>query len=197
MQSQGTRPLVAVLLAVVLIVSLTLINSKEAPPKNADGHASGDDVSAADVRTAAVDEVVDVATPLPRQPSRLGPMVELPPAEREALIASQMAELDQRLRSEPIDGAWARNQEAAIESAIVGSQTDGFDVPMPEDVDKQCRSSLCRIRMTYASEEDALQMQSKLTLGLSGPISKARTFYLPTKDGSTELIVFAGSVGRP
>ncbi|MDN5781057.1 MAG: hypothetical protein L0H23_03375 [Luteimonas sp.] len=116
------------------------------------------------------------------------------PEGESQLAAMRIAELDHKLRAEPFDPAWVRKQEEVISQAIVGSPNDGFDVPLPESLDASCRSTLCRIQMTYADEEDAMQMQTKLTLGLSGSIATARTFYQPNETGGMDLVVFAGAV---
>lgn len=119
---------------------------------------------------------------------------EIGPEGENQLAATRIAELDRKLQAEPFDPAWVREQEEVISQAIVGRPNDGFDVPLPESLDASCRSSLCRIQMAYADEEDAMQMQAKLTLGLSGAIATARTFYQPNETGGMDLVVFAGAV---
>jgi hypothetical protein len=104
-----------------------------------------------------------------------------------------LIKLENRLRAEKIDPAWAAANEQAISKAIVGSEHDGFDVPPPDEVEASCHSSLCSIRMTYADEEQAAQMQLKLALGLPAAISVARTFNVPRADGVTEILIFAGN----
>lgn len=197
MQSQGKQPLIAATIITVLIVSLTMIRSRETSLKTEPNRgASAMEAHAANAVATTDSGGGNTTRHLSLRSHLVGPVAEPSPSEREALIADQITKLDQRLRSEPIDVAWARKQEAVIENAVIGSATDGFDVSMPNHLDKQCHSSLCRIRMSYAAEEDALLMQSKLTLGLSGSISKARTFYLPREDGGIDLIMFTGSVDR-
>lgn len=100
--------------------------------------------------------------------------------------------LDQKLRAEPLDRDWALEQQSIIRKAIAGTPGDGFNAPMPESMDGECRSSICRISMVYKDEEDAVQMHGRLTLGLGGAIATARTFFVPTSDGGVEMVIFAG-----
>jgi hypothetical protein len=114
-------------------------------------------------------------------------------AQQQADSRALQVRLDDRLRSESMDPTWARDQEAAILAAVSGDDKDGFPADLPRDMDTQCRSSLCKVTMTFADEEDAYQMQTKLTLGLRGPIATARTFYSVRPDGAMDVIVYAGN----
>lgn len=112
--------------------------------------------------------------------------------EREA----QIAMLDERLRAEPVDHHWAMAQQKVIRDAIKSTPNGDFDALPPSSFQEQCHSSLCRISMTFSDEEDALQMMTKLALGLRGPIATTRTFYSPMADGGMEVVVYAGELGR-
>lgn len=103
-----------------------------------------------------------------------------------------MLELDRRFHAERVDFQWASTHERAIGNAIAGHEHDGFDVPPPQAIDVECRSSLCSIRMAYADETDAANMQAKLMLGMPAELSKAITFAVPNPNGNTELQIFAG-----
>ena len=98
-----------------------------------------------------------------------------------------------RFRGESREPKWAGATEAGINSAIVGSKTDGFDVPPPDSLRVECRTSLCSVRMGYADVDDAAQMQAKLMLGIPASVAQARTFLIDGKNGGTELIIFAGN----
>lgn len=136
-----------------------------------------------------------VSSVRPHQPVPLSAATRgIDPEGESQLAAMRIAELNHKLRAEPVDPAWVHKQEEVISQAIAGRPNDGFDVPPPESLDAFCGSTLCRIQMTYADEEDAMQMQVKLTLGLSGAIATARTFYQPNETGGMDLIVFAGAV---
>lgn len=130
----------------------------------------------------------------PRTPEMLS-RPEADPAQQQADARAALLKLDNRLRSEPVNQKWATEQEATILAAISGDAKDGFPAKLPKDMDAQCRSSLCKVTMTYADEEDAYQMQTKLTLGLRGPISAARTFFSPRADGGMDLTIYAGGQG--
>ena len=116
------------------------------------------------------------------------------PQEQESIMAAQVADLDQKLRADPLDPAWARKQEEVIAQALAGTPHDGLPAVSPDRMDTSCHSTLCRIRMTYADEEDAMQMHTKLSLGLHGSIATARAFYRPNQNGGMDLLVFAGAV---
>lgn len=129
-------------------------------------------------------------------PAALSPSMPAEPTqeEQDRSRAAQMNALDQKLRADPFNPVWARQQEEIISQAVAGTKGDGLQVPLPESMDATCQSTLCRIQMTYTDEEDAMQMHTKLTLGLQGAIATARTFYRPNRNGGMDLIVYAGAV---
>jgi hypothetical protein len=128
---------------------------------------------------AAIDSPVG-----PAQGGNTGEMEE----SKEAMLM-----FNRRFRAETLDPEWAAEHERVIASAVVGSKHDGFDVPPPAEIDVQCRSSTCSIRMTYADETDAANMQARLLLGMPAELSKAVTFAVPNPNGNTELQIFAGN----
>lgn len=120
------------------------------------------------------------------------PRPEANQAQQQADTRAALLKLDTRLRSEPVNQRWANEQEATILAAISGDDNDGLPVKLPRDIDTQCRTSLCKITMSYSDEEDAYQMQTKLTLGLRGPIATARAFFAPRADGGMDVTIYAG-----
>lgn len=121
---------------------------------------------------------------------------ELSADEQASRRQAQIVALDQRLRSEQVNQSWASEQEQMIRKAVAGSPSDGFNAPMPTTMEHECRSSICRIRMAYTDEEDAVQMHGRLTLGLGGAIATARTYFVPRGDGGVDMLVYAGSADR-
>lgn len=144
---------------------------------------------------------VGASIPSPASASRT--ITPIRPADLEAhrqekAIQQQkaMVMLDDRLRQQSIDYKWAKEQEAAIMSAIVGMPNDGFDVIEPDNVQTDCRTDLCRVRMDFSDEMMAAQMQIKFTMGLRGPIATARTFFVNRPDGGMDLVIYAGRNDR-
>lgn len=124
------------------------------------------------------------------------PLGGLPGEAGETRSAQELRlELDQRFRAEKRDPAWANAQEEAVLNAIAGTEHDGFDVPLPQSVEARCRSSMCRIQMTYRDEDDAAEMQAKLMLGVPPALSSALTLFIPNDNKGTDMVVFAGSPG--
>ncbi len=141
----------------------------------------------------------DSSAPMPRQEmplARTQPASGAPgsaQAGESGDINAEILKLDSRFRGESREPKWAGATEAGINSAIVGSKTDGFDVPPPDSLRVECRTSLCNVRMGYADVDDAAQMQAKLMLGIPASVAQARTFLIDGKNGGTELIIFAGN----
>jgi hypothetical protein len=144
----------------------------------------------------ATDTSTSHARTAPRSVSAIHPSSEANLAQQQADARASLLKLDNRLRSEPVNPKWAPEQEATILAAISGDPNDGFPAKLPKDMDAQCRSSLCKVTMTFTDEEDAYQMQTKLTLGLRGPIATARTFYNQRPDGGTDLVIYAGAIAN-
>lgn len=140
--------------------------------------------------TTETSQAIGSTARLPRP--AMPPPLEANQAQQQADVRASLLKLDARHRSEPVNQKWANEQEAVILAAISGSANDGLTAKLPTDMDAQCRSSLCKITMTYADEEDAFQMQTKLTLGLRGPIAAARTFFSPRTDGGMDVTIYAG-----
>src|SRR5690606_33089490 len=145
-------------------------------------------------RPAAIPSASRTAVHLPSAALPPDVIAERSPEEQERAQAARIADLDKKLRDEPFDTKWAREQEGIIARAVTGSKNDGLAVPLPDRMDATCQSTLCRITMTYADEEDAMQMHTRLTLGLRGSISSARAFYRPNQRGGMDLLVYAGAV---
>ena len=137
--------------------------------------------------------------PLPHRPAGTFVAPPSPPlggsSGESGSVSDLMLKLDQRFRAEVVNPTWASVHEDAILDAIAGTEHDGFDVPLPQSVDARCRSSMCRIRMTYRDEDDAAQMQTKTMLGMPQVLSTARTFYAQTRSGETEMVIYAGHPG--
>lgn len=145
------------------------------------------------VQPSVIGPSIPTSAPALRPSASIGPID--PEARRQEKAMQQqktMLVLDDRLRQQPIDYKWAKEQEAAIMSAIVGVPNDGFDVIEPDRVQAECRTDLCRVRMDFSDEMMAAQMQTKFTMGLRGPIATARTFFVNRPDGGLDLVIYAG-----
>lgn len=141
----------------------------------------------------------DRTQPLPMQAYQAPP----PPSRDGAATGGtsdthrKLTSLDQKFRAENVNAAWAAEHEQAITDAIVGTETDGFEVPLPEAMSSQCRSTMCSVRMTYRDEDAAANMHAKIMLSMPKALSKGRVFFLPNQGGGVEMVMFLESPGQP
>lgn len=185
--------LLAVVIALMVVVLLLKASMQQPDPM----HPS----AAADQKAGQLDSPADADASLPQKLQPITQTQSLPdplpgagPAGQSGPgIQAEILKLDNRFRAESRDPKWAAATESGINAAIVGSKHDGFDVPPPDSLNVNCRTSLCNIRMEYADVDDAAQMQSKLMLGIPSAVSKARIFLIPGRDGGTEVVIFAGN----
>jgi hypothetical protein len=195
MQAHAKWPLLTGMLIAITIILSSALKSQRSAESQASDHRD-------------VPNRVEPRSPDPNIPNvplvgssnrgTLPPGIPIEPSTEEQAAQRQagIVALDQKLRSEPMDPDWAFEQQAVIRKAIAGTPGDGFNASVPDNMDAVCRSSMCRISMVYKDEEDAAQMHGRLTLGLGGAISTARTFFVPRSDGGVEMVVFAGQADR-
>ena len=102
-----------------------------------------------------------------------------------------MDELDRRFRSEPVSAVWARNTELIVVDSLVSDEAKAAGVALPEDFDIHCRTSLCRIKATYADEGAAVDALTILAMDVSQQLPRMHRQTIYKADGSTEVIVYA------
>lgn len=196
MQAHAKWPLLAAVPIAAIIILSTALNSQGPAESQASEHRVVPDKIEPRSSDPGIQNSAPLVTGNYRGVSPSGMPKEPSPEEQAVQRRADIVALDQKLRSEPLDPDWAIEQQSVIRKAIAGVPGDGFNAPAPDSMDEDCRSSMCRISMVYKDEEDAVQMHGRLTLGLDGAISTARTFFVPTNDGGVEMVVFAGQADR-
>jgi hypothetical protein len=113
------------------------------------------------------------------------------PAAMEAHLQAQLHALDDRLVSEPLSPQWAKANEQAIGRFLAPANLARENVPAPSASEASCKSRLCRIRLTFADEQQAGQTQTSLLMAIADGLPHAQSFLLPRKDGGVDLVVYA------
>lgn len=93
-----------------------------------------------------------------------------------------------RQTAQPVDGGWASEKEQAIRMSYA-DQPPVLEARMEKVA---CATSLCRIEMSYLSEETRLQSQPALFRWLSD--SQACSFYIPAPGLGVDDREVAGTV---
>lgn len=124
-------------------------------------------IAALEVQLAAVqsdlerqERAASVARPAALQTAPVAP-VRAPAAQPQPQEVDTVAELEERLDSEPRDPAWSAAMTAEIKSAVSAS------APSARVLEASCASSLCRVVLRHESADD--QKAIGLTLASVGP----------------------------
>lgn len=189
MAEQTHRPLLWILLTGAVIGTAGYIQMRPSTPSSprlAGAIATTESIAEQPASTGN-------ALPLNRQygtPPQAPQSGMLPNAATEEKL---LADLEQRLRSEPVSPSWAQYNEGQVRNLLSASQLakDGLAEPLHQDV--ECRTTLCRIDIATTDETAMEETQVRLLQGISASLSNARLFYQPQPDGTMAVVLYAGA----
>lgn len=111
--------------------------------------------------------------------------------EHRAQKISALNALDREFQRQPRSATWGSNTEQVIAASLSESGLAANQAPVPIEHDAECRTSTCRIHVTYANEMDA-QMGEVFLLGdIARQLPSARLGRLFNEDGTVELVIYA------
>lgn len=105
--------------------------------------------------------------------------------------AQAQQQLEQQLRNEPLDPAWALATTRTIETALSAEGLAEIGAQPPLDSQIECRSSICRIEMIYATPADVGEAGVMLGMAVGENLPFTRSHQITLPDGSTQLVVYA------
>jgi hypothetical protein len=105
-------------------------------------------------------------------------------------VDMRVRSLEDRLVSEPVSAQWAASNERAITTYLASDASS-----KSSDVDAECRSDICRIRLVVAEPDNVPLTLHGLFSQLSDTLPGAEIFQFPRADGTVEVVVYAMSKG--
>ena len=133
----------------------------------------------------------------PPAPEPAGDDAPMSNEQREARLAAELAGLEQEFLAEPVSPGWSFASERVIAEALSAERTAAHQGPAPLSHDAECRSTTCRIRITYRDEMDA-QMGEIFLLGdIAGTLPSANFGRLAGDGGTVQLVMYADTGARP
>lgn len=115
----------------------------------------------------------------------LDPSIAPAPLSIEDQVELAVVTLDESVRTEPVDASWAKPAEASI--AKGAGTVDGLSLERVE-----CRSSLCRIEVTFAN----LEARDTGTRGLAHAVPwETVAFYRAAPDDPKRMVMYVAREG--
>ena len=149
------------------------------------------------VSTTAADRDTHDAPRPPPAPEPAGDDAPMSNEQREARLAAELAGLEQEFLAEPVSPGWSFASKRVIAEALSAERTAAHQGPAPLSHDAECRSTTCRIRITYRDEMDA-QMGEIFLLGdIAGTLPSANFGRLAGAGGTVQLVMYADTCARP
>lgn len=110
------------------------------------------------------------------------------PEKAKQAVDMRVRSLEDRLVSEPVSAQWAANNERTIKTYLASDS-----LSKSSDVDAECRSDICRIRLVVAEPDNVPLTLHGLFSQLNDTLPGAEIFQFPRADGTVEVVVYAMS----
>ena len=112
-----------------------------------------------------------------------------PPTHAQLLqrVEDSILALDRSFDAEPLDAAWASNEESAIARFFDAAALDANGLPVPRRLVARCRSMSCRIGAHYANEIEAEEATQRLAMHLGVALPYGAVMPRQLADGSVEV----------
>ena len=121
----------------------------------------------------------------------------LTPEQQEQQLQLAMNQMESKFLTEPVVSAWSSSTEGAIANSFSPKNLSALGAPSPRSQQTSCRSSTCRIQVTYADDAQADIGQQFLLYDITARLPVTSVFRVPQPDGSVAMVIYAsGGNGR-
>lgn len=108
-------------------------------------------------------------------------------AEGRARIDANIAALERRFTTEPLDLAWADREERALQTFFAADALAAQDLPLPEGLQAVCRSATCRISARFADPIEAEMTTQRLAMHVASRLPYGAVMPYPLADGRIQV----------
>lgn len=109
----------------------------------------------------------------------------------QAQLLRDLGELENKFLSEPVSAGWSVSTQKMISDSLSESRLAANEAPIPVSHDAECRSTSCRIRVTYRNQMDAQMGEIFLLGGIANELPSANFGRLVAPDGSVQIVMYA------
>lgn len=109
----------------------------------------------------------------------------------QAQLLRDLGELENKFLSEPVSSGWSISTRKMISDSLSESRLAANEAPIPVSHDAECRSTSCRIRVTYRNQMDAQMGEIFLLGGIADVLPSANFGRLVAPDGSVQIVMYA------
>mgnify|MGYP003460713966 FL=1 len=112
---------------------------------------------------------------------------DLDPIEARARIEANIAVLDARFASEPLDAAWAMREQRALDDFFAADALIAQGLPLPAGLHTACHSGTCRVSARFADPVDAEMTTQQLAMHLAARLPYGAVMPRALDDGSIQV----------
>lgn len=112
---------------------------------------------------------------------------DLDPIEARARIEANIAVLDARFASEPLDAAWAMRQQRALDDFFAADALIAQGLPLPAGVHTACHSATCRVSARFADPVEAEMTTQQLAMHVAARLPYGAVMPRALDDGSIQV----------
>jgi hypothetical protein len=111
--------------------------------------------------------------------------------EPEAHQQQARAAISHAFSNQAIDKQWSHRTTALLESALINTAAEQEDMPAPDALDMQCRTSMCRIEARYPDEDSAIYGVQLLQSAFASELPRAYQYLVNNPDGTVSVVMYA------
>jgi hypothetical protein len=112
---------------------------------------------------------------------------DLDPVEARARIEANIAVLDARFASEPLDAAWAMREQRALDDFFDADALIAQGLPLPAGLHTACHSSTCRVSARFADPLEAEMTTQQLAMHVAARLPYGAVMPRALDDGSIQV----------
>lgn len=127
-----------------------------------------------------------VAAPAPRTQGERQ-RGDLDPIEARARIEANIAVLDARFASEPLDTAWATREQRALDDFFAADALIAQGLPRPVALHTACHSATCRVSARFADPVEAEMTTQQLAMHVAARLPYGAVMPRALDDGSIQV----------
>lgn len=130
-----------------------------------------------------------------RQPSKKSAREDraLTHSEWQSKLQSKLQRMDDVLREEPVSSSWSAAATKQITTVLTPESLAELGATQPESYQMDCRSSSCKISMSFQDSSAAENTVMALTTSIGNAFPEALVVPIQRPDGSAQYFVYASA----
>jgi hypothetical protein len=176
-------PSLALVFGCAVAIGLLALHDAKIPPAAAQvaifDTATSEPVAQSMSRTAMV-----AATPHAQGERLRG---DLDPVEARARVEANIAVLDARFASEPLDAAWAMREQRALDDFFAADALIAQGLPLPAGLHTACHSATCRVSARFTDPVEAEMTTQQLAMHVAARLPYGAVMPRALDDGSIQV----------